>query len=290
MEMMNVTPRKKQPLKKGYFGTLDQAEKDSPQNRILLGIPLTGLVRAEWMMARYGQVIPCNWSQVDMIQWLDAYSPLRYSVADARNIVASVAIMNNHEWVCFIDHDVVLPPTFILKMNEYILKGDIPIVGGLYFTRGVPSEPLIYRGGGNSYYQDWKFGDKVWVSGMGLGCHIIHVSILKALSEESEVYGPRGHKCWRIFETPAKSWFDPESASWHSQVGTEDLEFYHRIVENDILTKAGWPKIAKKGEFPFLCDTSMFCKHIDMDGMQYPRFGEEIAFMDKKAKKTFGIK
>ena len=37
-------------------------------NRILIGTPVTGLVRVEWMQARYGQVIPVNWSNVIMMQ------------------------------------------------------------------------------------------------------------------------------------------------------------------------------------------------------------------------------
>ena len=30
-------------------------------NRIVIGIPMTGTIRSEWALARYGQVIPCNW-------------------------------------------------------------------------------------------------------------------------------------------------------------------------------------------------------------------------------------
>jgi hypothetical protein len=43
-------------------------------------------------------------------------------------------------------------------------QGDIPMLSGLYFTKSLPAEPLIYRGRGNSYYKKWKFGDKVEIT------------------------------------------------------------------------------------------------------------------------------
>ena len=52
-------------------------------NRVLIGIATTGLVRVEWVGARYGQVIPNNWSQVEMQEWMNSYIPLHYQVADA---------------------------------------------------------------------------------------------------------------------------------------------------------------------------------------------------------------
>jgi len=253
----------------------------APQNRIMVGIPMTGLLRAEWVIARYGQVIPCNWSQVDCLRFLDQTSPVGFLVADARNIIATQAIEKDFEWLFFIDHDTILPPITILKWNERMLKKDVPVFSGLYFTKSVPAEPLIYRGRGTSYYTDWKLGDEVWVDGIPMGCTMIHVSILKALAEESEEYEIQGHKVKRIFETPARQWFDPEKLQWFTATGTEDLEFCTRIMDNQIFEKAGWPQYEGK-EYPFLIDTSVFCRHIDWNGVQYPSRGEEQYFMPKE--------
>lgn len=271
-----------------YVGLLEDSGK-SPQIRIQVGIPMTGLLRCEWVMARYGQVIPCNWSQVDCVQWLDQYSPMRFAVADARNMIACQAVENEIEWLFFVDHDVILPPVTLLRINDYMLDGTIPIVSGLYFTRSIPSEPLIYRGRGNSYFTKWKFGDKVWVDGHGMGCTLIHVSILKVLYEASEAYQLHGRTVRRIFETPAKCYFNPENMSWNSQVGTEDLFFLSRVIDEGVLEKAGWPKIAKK-KYPFLVDTSLFCRHIDFSGVQYPARGEEQAFIKEGDKDILGLK
>ncbi len=251
--------------------------------RIIVGIPMTGLLRSEWVLARYGQVIPCNWSQVDCIQWLDQYSPIGHTVANARNIIATKAVELDFEWLFFIDHDTVIPPNTILKWNERMLKADVPIFSGLYFTRSVPSEPLVYRGRGNSYYANWRLGEEVWVDGLPMGCTMIHSSILKVLYDESEVYqvGTQNGEMLdvrKIFETPVNSYFNPEKLEWFNAVGTEDLEFCTRIMKEDVFTKAGWPEYKDK-EFPFLIDTSVFCRHIDFDGKVFPSQGEEQQYL-----------
>jgi hypothetical protein len=247
--------------------------------RILVGIPMTGLLRAEWHLAYMAQVIPCNWSQ-GIFAWIyNQYTPIRFLVADARNIIVKKAIEQNFEWLFFIDHDVILPSDVFIKWNNRILKGDVPIFGGLYFTKSVPAEPLLYRGRGNSFFDKWKLGKEVWVDGMGLGCHAIHCSILKVMYEESEEYtieaGPNKTITLRkVFETPSGNFYDPEGRGMKMFKGTEDLPWYSRIMKEDIFKKAGWSKFQRK-KYPFLCDTSVFCKHIDFDGKQYPLYGEE---------------
>ncbi len=252
---------------------------ESMSKRIMIGIPMTGLLRAEWVLARYGQVIPCNWSQVDCLQFIDQSSPLGFVVADARNVIATKFVEEDFDWLFFIDHDTVIPPTTILAWNDRMLKGDVPIWSGLYFTRSIPSEPLVYRGRGNSYFTGWKLGEEVWVDGIPMGCTMIHKSILKVMYDESKEYEVGGVKVRKIFETPARTWYDPETNNWHNSQGTEDLEWCTRIMCEDIFKKADWPEFAKK-DFPFLIDTKIFCRHIDNNGVQYPARGEEQQFME----------
>jgi hypothetical protein len=246
--------------------------------RLMISVPLTGLIRAEWALARWGQVIPCNWSQVEMISWMDMFSPLGFLVADARNVAVHNFIQGNFEWLFFIDHDVILPPATFARWNDYMLKGDVPIFGGLYFTKSVPSEPLVYRGIGTSHYRDWHLGDKVWVDGMGLGCHMLHRSVLKSVYDASPEYQIGSAKARRVFETPSNQVYDAEHAAWITTGGTEDLTFYQRVKREGHLAKAGWPKYQKM-DYPYLCDTSIFCRHINWDGVQYPSAGEEQAFV-----------
>ena len=249
--------------------------------RILISIPLTGVVRAEWMLARYGQSIPTNWSQTDIIQWMDQYSPLGYLVADARNSAVDAMIKGKFEWLLFFDHDVILPFDTFSRMNQWMMKGTVPVLGGLYFTKSLPAEPLIYRELGSSYFIDWKMGDEVWVSSMGLGCNLIHRSILEVIYKDSEEYTMGSQKVRRVFETPHKVFFDAEKQAWSSQGGTEDIFFYNRLKNERVYERAGWPEIQKK-KWPVLCDTNIFCRHITMDGVQYPLNGEELQYAKGK--------
>jgi hypothetical protein len=254
------------------------------KNRIMIGIPMTGLLRSEWVLARGAQVTPCNWSQIDLVRWLDPHSPLGFLVADARNVIATEAVNGEYEWLLFIDHDVVLPQGAMLKINDYMLKPESPIVSGLYFTKSVPSEPLIYRKRGTGYYPDWKMGDKVWVDGVPMGFTLIDVKLLRAAAENVDEYMLEGKKTKRIFETPSRTFIDPETQSWNNSTGTEDLEFCSRVIEQGLLEKSGWGKLKDK-EYPFILDTSIFCRHIDFNGMQYPARGEELMFNKKEGEK-----
>jgi len=247
--------------------------------RIMVGIPVTGLVRFEWVMGRYNQTVPCNWSQVDCIEWIKTEAPYKHLVADARNIIAQRFIERDYEWLFFIDHDVVLPPGTVLRWNERMRKVDVPVWCGLYFSKSVPAEPLIYRGRGNSFYDKWKIGDEVWCDGIPMGCTMIHKSILKTVYDESEEYEPMvGIKVRKVFETPCNEWYDPEKRAWHKAVGTEDLHWCTRVMKDNIFKKAGWPKYQRK-KYPFMVDTNIFCRHIDFNGMQYPSKGEEQEFI-----------
>jgi hypothetical protein len=249
---------------------------------------MTGLLRAEWALARYGQIIPCNWQQVEYVMWLDTFAPLGYLVADWRNLAVKELLDRDFEWMVFVDHDVILPPDFYIKLNERILKDPVPIWSGLYFTKSFPSEPILYRGKGNGYVTDWRMGDQVWVNAVPMGCTVIHNSIFKALAAESDDYilqlpgtGPTAVK--RVFDSPRKAWSDPETQTWMTRTGTEDLDFCWNVIERDIFTKAGWPKFQKK-KYPILCDTSIFCRHITPDGVMYPARGEEGYFMQQERK------
>ncbi len=198
-------------------------------------------------------------------------------VAEDNSYIADCAAVHN---CIFIDHDTILPPTFLITVNERIMKEHIPIWSGLYFTKSVPSEPLVFRGKGNGYFSNWKMGDKVWVDSIPLGCAVIHRSILQVAWDEAEDYEANGMKMKRVFETPVRMWEDAKTKTWQTQTGTEDLNFCWRLKDKGMFKKAGWPEYQKK-EHPFLIDTNVFCKHITPDGTMFPAQGEEKFFMKK---------
>lgn len=244
-------------------------EKDETSRRLLIGTPTRGVVRMEWVLARYGQIIPCNWSMVQTLQYINTYSPMGFMVADAQNVIVKEAIEGNYEWLLLIEDDTCPPIDAFIRFNQYMRDGDIPIVSGLYYTKTIPPEPLVYRGRGNSYFDDFKLGDKVWVDGVPTGMLLIHTNILKLMWNESEEYQTGSVVTRRVFEQPEQVWFDPESRSIQTLVGTSDLAWCDRIIRENVIGRAGWPEIGKK-KWPFLVDTNIFCRHISQDGRMYP--------------------
>lgn len=272
------------PSKKPLVHRLDENQGEWTR-RILVGTPTTGMVRMEWVLSRYGQTIPTNWSHVDHLQWMNAMVPLRYLVADAQNLIAKAVVEEDFEWLLFLEQDNIIPKDTLIRLNAYMRDKKVPVVSGLYFTKSDPPEPLLYRGRGNSFYQDWRLGDKVWVDGIPMGCTMIHGSIIKALWEISPEYAIGGQVTRRVFDIPQKNWSDPESGNYNISTGTSDLDFCTRVIKEEIFKKAGWPEIQKK-KYPFLVDTNIFVLHIDENGRKFPlTIPERFKPLEKKLNK-----
>ena len=240
-------------------------------NRLLIATPSTGLFRAEWVHARHSQIIPTNWSAQTVTQFMNSLIPVEYSVADAYNLIVKSALESKVEWLLTIEQDNVLPLDAFIRINEYMRKGDIPVVSALYFTKSVPPEPILYRGNGNGYFSDWKLGDKVWVTGIPQGFTLYHMSVMKAMWNESPEYVVSGTTTRRIFETPNRILIDPETGGMVSETGTQDLAWCKRVIKEGFLEKSGWKDFVKKHpDNQFLVDTSLLVKHITIEGQQFP--------------------
>ena len=251
--------------------TDDSGTEEYRGKRLLIGTPTRGMVRMEWVASRYNQTIPTNWSKTDMFEYLSSYVPIRYTVHDAQNLIVKVAIEEGYEWLLLIEDDTMPPADMIQRFTEYMDKADIPVVSGLYFTRSVPPEPMIYRGRGNHYFRKWTLGDRVWCDGVPTGMLLIHTKLLKAVWKDSPEYrvSNGGKSTRRVFDTLSQSWFNEDTGSNETLTSTSDLNFCTTVIKGDYLTKAGWPELAKK-KYPFLVDTNIFCKHIEKDGTQFP--------------------
>ena len=242
----------------------------------MIGVPTEGIIRIEWAAHRYGQIIPINWQMGDFtISYSPDHSPsveaVGFSIDDAYNVIIKHAINQRVEWLLTIEDDVLVPHDLFLKIAQYMEEKKYPIVSGLYYSKGNPSEPLIFRGRGNGVFKDWEMGDKVFCDGIPFGCMLVHMSILKHLYEVSPEYtAPNGDKVKKVIETPRKKYIDPETKAYMTQVGTQDLYFCDRLIKDNIFEKTGWDLIANQ-KYPFLCDTSIYCGHIDRQtGVVYP--------------------
>lgn len=268
-------------------------------NRILIAVPCTGLVRIEWVMAKYGQIIPTNWSQVEMIQWMNTYAPLEYQLPDAENLIAKQVVEGDFEWFLSIEQDNLIPPDTFVRLNEYMIENKVPIVSGLYYTKSHPPEPILYRGRGNGSFRDFKLGDKVWCDGIPFGLTLIHGSIIKALWNESEEYMVGNEVTRKVFALPnfnignfgfenksqEEKDEEPVQGRFAYTRGTTDLAFCKRVMRDNIFEKAGWPAYQKK-KYPFLVDTNILVQHIDEKGRQYPMGGVPRQYAPVKGRKS----
>lgn len=239
-------------------------------NRVLVFTPTRGTVRMEWVNARYGQIIPTNWSHVDMYQFLTPFVPIQYQLADAQNLMAKKVIEDDYEWIIYIEDDNVLPPDAFMRFNKYMREKKEPVVSALYFTKTNDPEPILYRGRGNSYYGDWKIGDLVRVDGIPFGFRLEHASLIKEAWKNSPEYMVAGQLTRRVFDSPGRMWFDEDKGGMVSKKGTTDLAWCSRIMEEGLFEKAGWSE-HQKMQYPFLVDTNILVRHIDHNGVMYPK-------------------
>lgn len=238
-------------------------------NRILIGSPVTGLVRIEWVQSRYGQLTPMNWSQVQMNQMMAGYYPLRYLVADAQNLIVKSFIEGDYEWLLLWEHDVCPNADAMIRLNTHIREEKYPVVSGLYYSRSRPSEPLVFRGRGTGVYTKWEMGDLVWCDGVPTGFLLIHYSILRAMWERSPEYNLNGQITRRVFHEPRDIFTDPETNNVATYQGTSDLNWCSRVMSDGIFKIAGWDEFQDK-QYPFVVDTNLFCRHINANGEQFP--------------------
>jgi len=242
-------------------------------NRVLLGTACTGLVRIEWVAARYNAVQPVNWSHVEMTQQIPTFYPLRYQVADAQNLIVKQAIEGDFQWVLLLEHDVVVQPTVFMQFNEYMHNKRSPVVSGLYFTRSRPSDPLVFRGRGVGVYDEWEQGDVVYCDGIPTGLLLIHVGLLREMWNDSPDYAVGGAITRRVFNTPRAYWKNPQTGYVNMAGGTSDLDWCTRVIEGDYLRKAGWNEYMDNLEdekYPFICDTGIFARHVNPNGEMFP--------------------
>lgn len=256
-------------MKNKYGNHIVDSGNNGLIKKLLVGTPTLGSIRMEWASARYGQIIPSNWSKVDMIQYMSSYIPMRYQVADAQNLIVQETLNKGYEWLLLLEDDTIPPPDAFLRFTEYMREDEYPVVSGLYFTRSEPAEPMVYRGRGNSYYKNWKLGDKIWVDGVPTGMLLINAKLLRDMYNDSEEYMAGSIKVRKVFETPQMTWFNQETGAQEMLVGTSDLDWCKRVIEGGYLKKH-WPKLAKK-RYPFLIDSNIACMHIDrLTGEQFP--------------------
>jgi hypothetical protein len=241
------------------------------RNTFPIGLPTTGLVRFEWAATMMQMSYPMcmNTRTIRRPIDLNIISPIGYHVAEARNLIVQDFLKTDSEWLFFIDHDVLLPPNTYYCLLEHIRAKKYPIISGLYCVKTPEYQPIVLRGRGDGAYTDFKLGDQVECDGIPMGCALIHRSILQlAWSSAREVRTTGGEIVREVFRSPRDWIIDPETNLGGMLIGTEDLWFCERVMENKLYERLGWTTPSK--EYPFLVDTRIRCNHIGSDGRCWP--------------------
>ena len=78
-----------------------------------------------------------------------------------------------------------------------------------------------------------------------------------------------GIKTRKVFNTPNNIWIDPQTGTFNTVTGTSDLDWCTKVIQGDYFAKAGWSEYQNM-KWPMLVDTNIFCKHINMNGQEFP--------------------
>lgn len=100
----------------------------------------------------------------------------------ARNSLVQLALKDECDYLMFIDADMLLPPNSI----DELIDMNLPIVSGLYFTKGKPYLPVARikkneDDENHKFLEDFEFGKVMKVAGVGLGCCLIKAEVFKSL-------------------------------------------------------------------------------------------------------------
>lgn len=143
-------------------------------NFLLVAIPSRGMVSCEFVSSLLSQGDPLNMS----IQYR---FEIGGEVGESRNKLVAHALKIGAEYILFVDDDVILPTSCFNKLVYWANKGH-EIVSGVYYSKQIPPQPLIFKGRGNGYVGNWKVGDVIEdADGIGMGITLIKTDVFKKI-------------------------------------------------------------------------------------------------------------
>lgn len=111
------------------------------------------------------------------------FAPYGFSVPDARNMCVKEAIKENADYIFFVDDDVIVPRTALVRL----LKHNVDVVGGMYYRKYFPLETVgMYENENKepSSLDEYKIGDIIHDSlVLPSGCTLIKTSVFQKMEE-----------------------------------------------------------------------------------------------------------
>lgn len=100
-------------------------------------------------------------------------------ISSGRNAIAEKC---NADYLMFIDSDIIFPPYGVMKLVER----DKDIIGGVYYAKSTPNQPIVYTKNGNEKYEHINDLPKepFECDGIGTGFLLIKKRVLEAFTPE----------------------------------------------------------------------------------------------------------
>lgn len=216
---------------------------------VMIGIPTRGMHSYMFSQSLNGLIMPTNFSMhIRYVPFME--------VGRARNILVAAAQEANAKYLMFIDEDVIAEGGALKRLVYWLdTHPEWSCVAGIYPTKTIPPEPLIFTEWNDGPYYGWTQGDMVRVKCVGNGYTLFRVADFDRLPPEMAMpYEDRNP--WTGLPMTVRNFFNTGGTSaanfgGSSQVRwTEDMYFF-RMAE-----QVGWQVWA---------DTSIELLHYDSD-------------------------
>jgi hypothetical protein len=142
-------------------------------------LPFSGrFTPPEFALGLAGLQFPLNTSHV----FLSVKGPNR--ALNRINLVKS-AIKHRCKYVFFVDDDMTVPMDAVKKLFMALETADDDVVacGGVYTSKTIPSEPLVYLEEDGGPHWKWRVNDVFSCQGIGTGCLMIKASMFEKIPE-----------------------------------------------------------------------------------------------------------
>lgn len=214
--------------------------------KILIALPMLSTVDARFMSSLMGI------QRIGTVRMALEIDSLVYM---ARNKLALKAIMEEFDYIFFIDSDEEFKPDTLVKLYETAQQGK-DYVTGLYFKRTFPTEPVIQKriewerdketGKINvvaDTYTDYPRDSVFEIEGSGLGCTLIKTDIIKKVVQKFAIsafdplpsFGEDFSFCWRLKQLGIKMWCDSRVKVGHIGTFVYDEDSYlKQLKEGDL--------------------------------------------------------
>lgn len=147
--------------------------------KIITAFPFSGrYVAPEWALSMMNMKYPRNCR-------IGQYATKGLKRDEARVQLVEKAIAEDSEFVFFVDDDTAPPFDAVSKLMYELEISDpkVMVCGGIYTTKGAPTEPLVFKGQGLGPFWKWKFGEVFECWGIATGCMMIRTEVFKHISK-----------------------------------------------------------------------------------------------------------